>query len=190
MRLATEWHFDEAAVGLIFLAYMVPFIGSSTLTGWFCDKYGAKVVVISSTLLLIPVTVSLGIPDSHVTYWTIIAILILSGTVMAGCQAPVFPEIAAVVSQQNGNSDGKDGLATSYALFNAAYGVGMCVGPILAGYLYSSVGFFWLCFVIAMLYVTCLPLTYFFTGQPGKFIVRRLPSEKVIDDLARNSASR
>lgn len=50
--------------------------------------------------------------------------LIMGGITIAGCQAPVFPEIAQVVAKENGQSDSSDGLARSYSLFNAAYGIG------------------------------------------------------------------
>lgn len=41
----------------------------------------------------------------------------------------------------------------------------MSFGPILAGFLYGTVGFFWLCFTLGMMFVVCIPFSYAFTGQ-------------------------
>lgn len=144
MRLATEWHFDEAAIGLILLAYMVPSIAASAVAGWFCDKYGPKIVALVSIALVTPACIAIGLPDKNTPFWPLLLILIIGGTTMAGCQAPVFPEIAQVVANENKSTSKKDGLARSYGLFNAAYGTGkhqlsfLCVLLfILASYIYT-----------------------------------------------------
>lgn len=124
MRLATEWHFDEAAIGLILLSYMVPSIAASAVAGWFCDKYGPKIVALVSIVLVTPVCIAIGLPDKNTPFWPLVLILIIGGTTMAGCQAPVFPEIARVVANENKSTSKRDGLARSYGLFNAAYGAG------------------------------------------------------------------
>ena len=124
MRLATEWHFDEAACGLILLSFMVPSIVAGAISGWFCDKYGTKIVALISLVLIVPTSMLVTIPNRNTPFWTLIIYFALGGSAMAGCQSTVFPEIADVVSKENGSSTEKDGLATSYALFNAAYGTG------------------------------------------------------------------
>ncbi|KAF7730836.1 Ras- protein Rab-7A [Apophysomyces ossiformis] len=177
MRLAAEWNFDAAASGLILIAYMVPSIASSAFCGWLCDRYGTKIVAIVSLVLVTPACIAIGIPDHRTTFWTLIPALALGGITIAGCQAPVFPEIAQVVAAENKNKNDKDGLARSYAVFNAAYGTGMCVGPLIAGFLYGSVGFFWLCFTLAMMFLCCIPIAYFYTGGTRQLIVRRTASQ-------------
>ncbi|KAI8142460.1 major facilitator superfamily domain-containing protein [Fennellomyces sp. T-0311] len=172
MRLATEWHFDEAACGLILLAFMLPSIASGAISGWFCDKYGTKIVVLISLIVVTPMCFAISIPNKNTPFWPLIIILAIGGAAMAGCQSTVFPEIANVVSNENKSSSEKDGLATSYALFNAAYGTGMCLGPILAGFMYASVGFFWLCATLAIMFIICIPFGYFYTGEGRRLIVR------------------
>lgn len=125
MRLAQEWNFGATGCSLIILAYMVPSIISSGVCGWLCDRYGTKIVAIVSLLLSIPSCILMGVPShAHGSFWPLIPILIVGGITIAGCQAPVFPEIAKVVDEANGNSKSCDGLARSYSLFNAAYGIG------------------------------------------------------------------
>lgn len=186
MQLASEWKFDEAAIGLILIAYMLPAIASGAVSGWLCDRYGTKIVALVSLILVTPACVAIGIPNRNTPFWPLVLLLAIGGMTMAGCQSPIFPEIASVVARENERHKGKkrDGLATSYALFNAAYGagkldftymqfgsahslflLGMSFGPILAGFLYGTVGFFWLCFTLGMMFVVCIPFSYAFTGQ-------------------------
>ncbi|EIE77972.1 hypothetical protein RO3G_02676 [Rhizopus delemar RA 99-880] len=124
MRLAQEWGFDAAGCSLIVLAYMVPSIIASAVCGRLCDIFGTKIVAIVSLFFATPSCILIGIPNRELgSFWALIPGLILGGITIAGCQAPVFPEIAKVVDKENGGSSTSDGLARSYSLFNAAYGV-------------------------------------------------------------------
>lgn len=173
MRLAQEWGFNAAGCSLIVLAYMIPSIIASIVCGWLCDRYGTKIVALVSLLLATPSCLLIGFPcQERGSFWLLVPILIMGGITIAGCQAPVFPEIAKVVDNENGNSNSSDGLARSYSLFNAAYGVGMCVGPLMAGYLYASIGFFWLCTILSTLFFCFIPLAYFFIGDSRKIIIK------------------
>lgn len=49
----------------------------------------------------------------------------------------------------------------------------MCVGPLMAGYLYVSIGFFWLCTVLSALFLTFIPFAYVFIGGDRQLIRRR-----------------
>ena len=62
----------------------------------------------------------------------------------------------------------------------------MCVGPILAGFLYGTIGFFWLCAVLAFMFVFCMPFAYFYTGKSRKFIDR---SQKIKPTITCTSLS-
>ncbi|OAD02497.1 hypothetical protein MUCCIDRAFT_144088, partial [Mucor lusitanicus CBS 277.49] len=180
MRLAQEWGFNAAGCSLIVLAYMIPSIIASIVCGWLCDRYGTKVVALVSLLLATPSCLMIGFPSQERgSFWLLVPILIMGGITIAGCQAPVFPEIAKVVDKENGGSNSSDGLARSYSLFNAAYGVGMCVGPLIAGYLYASIGFFWLCTILSTLFFCFIPLAYFFIGDGRKLIVKNAAAAAV-----------
>ncbi|CAO3583239.1 unnamed protein product [Absidia cylindrospora] len=187
MRFAAEWNFDAADCGLILIAFMVPSVISSGICGYICDRYGGKIVAMVALVLTVPAGVLMGIPTNQSSFWVYIPILAFCGMTMAGCQAPVFPEIARVVELENkSKKNDKDGLAKSYALFNAAYGTGMCVGPIIAGFLYTSVGFFWLCCILSACFIVCIPFVYLYTGGTRDFIIR--PPVKV-DDTSSTTSS-
>lgn len=171
LRLASQWNFDETAIGVSQIAFIIPYILSSAFSGFLCDRYGTKIVALCAAFLLIPTTVCLGIPDHRVTYWAILIVFFVCGCLLASCQTAVYPEIAGVVHQRN-DAGSKDGMAMCYGLYNIAYGVGMSIGPLIAGYIYGALGFFWLCIVLAGLYVVGLPLVFLFTGKSDQLIVR------------------
>ncbi|KAI8889696.1 MFS general substrate transporter [Backusella circina FSU 941] len=109
-----DWHFSATECSFMILAYLVPSIIASYGCGWLCDVYGTKIVALLSLLLATPFCMLIGIPNHS---YSLVPVLIMSGVAFAGCQAPVFPEIAKVVNNENG-------LAKSFSLFNAAFGIG------------------------------------------------------------------
>ncbi|CEG64967.1 hypothetical protein RMATCC62417_01854 [Rhizopus microsporus] len=171
MRLAQEWGFNAAGCSLIVLSYMIPSIIASAVCGKLCDKFGTKIVAIVSLFFATPSCILIGVPSKQTgSFWPLVPVLIMGGITIAGCQAPVFPEIAKVVDKENGNSATCDGLARSYSLFNAAYGVGMCVGPLMAGYMFASIGFFWLCTILSVLFFLFIPFAYLYIGDSRQLI--------------------
>ncbi|OBZ87158.1 putative MFS-type transporter C18.02 [Choanephora cucurbitarum] len=189
MRMAQEWQFNAAGCSLIVLAYMIPSILASVVCGWLCDRLGTKIVALCSLLFATPSCLLIGFPDhERGSFWILVPFLVMGGITIAGCQAPVFPEIAKVVDTSNGHTQSSDGLARSYSLFNAAYGVGMCVGPILGGYLYAWIGFFWLCTLLSGLFLCFIPLAYFFIGDSRALIERnRLNAIDTVKDMEKSS---
>lgn len=55
--------------------------------------------------------------------------------------------------------------------------IGMCVGPLMAGYLYASIGFFWLCTVLCTFFFCFIPLAYFFIGDSRQLIPHNTKKE-------------
>lgn len=53
----------------------------------------------------------------------------------------------------------------------------MCLGPLMAGYLYASIGFFLLCTVLSSLFFLFIPLAYFYIGDGRHLINRKKPIE-------------
>ena len=64
----------------------------------------------------------------------------------------------------------------------------MCVGPILGGYLYAWIGFFWLCTLLSGLFLCFIPLAYFFIGDSRALIERnRLNAIDTVKDMEKSS---
>ncbi|KAF1807020.1 major facilitator superfamily domain-containing protein [Mucor lusitanicus] len=177
VRLSTEWGYNASQIGLVFLAQVIPTFVATPLAGVISDKYGPKVVCFT-TLVVCAITMFLiGIPSNSTAGGIIplIVIFAIQGFTAFAFITPVLPELAYVVDHLNPD-DGDSGQGMSYALFNIAFGLGGLVGPLLGGFLYGRIGFFNMCVVMGAFLAACCPYVFFFTGEPGKFIVR--PQDK------------
>lgn len=119
----------------------------------------------------------LGIPNQASTIAPLIVILVLEGFFGSAVLSPILSEIAAVVALENKEDGESDGFAKSYAVFNIAFAGGMLVGPLMGGYIYSSIGFFWLNIILGLLLVVCIPIVWFWVGVKGKLIQRPAAKE-------------
>lgn len=137
------------------------------------DKYGPKIVVIPTWLLCSVSLLLTGIPNKSTAggIAPLVVLLVIQGFCVAAFLTPVLSEIGYVVQSQNPDG-GDDGQGRSYGLFNVAFALGGIVGPLLGGYLYSAIGFFWLCIVAGCFLLVCAPYVFFFVGERGKLIVR------------------
>ncbi|KAI9471017.1 MAG: major facilitator superfamily domain-containing protein [Benjaminiella poitrasii] len=177
VRLSSEWGYNSTQIGLVFLAQVIPTFVATPLAGYITDKYGPKVVAFT-TLVVCAITMFLiGIPSKSTAGGVapLIVVFAIQGFTAFAFITPVLPEIAHVVQSLNSNN-GDDGQGMSYALFNITFGLGGLVGPLLGGYLYDKIGFFYMCVVMGCFLVICAPYVFKFTGEPGKFIVR--PNER------------
>ncbi|KAG0188712.1 hypothetical protein DFQ28_004497, partial [Apophysomyces sp. BC1034] len=172
VRLSTEFGYNSSQIGLVFLAQVIPTFVATPLAGYFSDKYGPKVVSLSSLLLCIVTVALMGVPNASTPggIAPLIVIFALQGLSAFAFVTPVLPELAYVVQAQNPEG-GDDGQGRSYAFFNMAF----ASGPIIGGYMYAGIGFFWMCITMAVFLLICALPIYFYMGEPGKFIVRQQP---------------
>jgi MFS family permease len=172
LRLAGEWNYNPSQIGLVFLAQAVPGFASGPLTGHLSDKFGAKIVVLVCTMVTAVLCALLGLPNRSTGIAPLIVILVLEGFFCAGVQSPIMSEIAAVVELENKEDGDSDGFAKSYAVFNIALAGGMLVGPLLGGFVYSAIGYFWLNIILTCALAFCIPIIYFWIGAKGGLIQR------------------
>ncbi|KAJ2956909.1 hypothetical protein NQZ79_g7303 [Umbelopsis isabellina] len=184
LRLAAEWDYNPSQIGLISLAQAVPGFAAGPLTGYMADKYGAKIVVLVCTSITTVLCAMLGVPNHSTGVAPLIVILVLEGFFCAGVQSPILSEIAAVVTLENKEDGDSDGFAKSYAVFNIAAAGGMLVGPLLGGFVYSALGYFWLNIILTCALALCLPIIYIWIGAKGGLIQRPLPegAEEATDE--------
>ncbi|OBZ91567.1 putative MFS-type transporter C18.02 [Choanephora cucurbitarum] len=177
VRLSTEWGYNSSQIGLVFLAQVIPTFIATPVSGYLTDKFGPKIVCLT-TLIICSITMLLiGIPNRSTAGGVapLIVIFAIQGFTAFAFMTPVLPEIAYVVQELNAD-DGDSGQAMSYALFNVAFALGGLVGPLLGGFLYDRIGFFYMCVVIGAFLIVCAPYVALFTGERGKWIVR--PQDK------------
>ncbi|KAH8552540.1 major facilitator superfamily domain-containing protein [Umbelopsis sp. PMI_123] len=177
LRLSDEWNYNTSQIGVVFLAQVLPGFISGPLAGHLSDKFGCKIVILPSLVITAAMCMLLGVPNRASTIGPLIVILVLEGFFSSMVLSPVLPEIAAVVALENKEDGESDGFAKSYALFNIALAGGMLIGPIIGGYIYSSIGFFWLNIILGIILLSCIPIVWLWTGVKGKLIVRQ-PSTK------------
>lgn len=177
VRLSTEWGYDSSQIGLIFLAQVIPTFIATPISGIISDKYGPKVVCFTNLLICAITMFLIGIPNSKTAGGIVplIVIFAIQGFTAFAFITPVLSEMAYVVQEQNPDG-GDSGQGMSYALFNIAFALGGIVGPLIGGFMYSSIGFFNMCIVVGCFLLICVPYVFIYTGGKGKFIVR--PQDK------------
>ncbi|ORE06477.1 MFS general substrate transporter [Rhizopus microsporus var. microsporus] len=166
IRLASEWKYTSGQIGLIFIARVIPTFISAPFAGIIADRYGSKVVVCPFWLLSAAAIVLIGIPSKS-TIGGIVPLVVLIATLgfsMVAAMTPVQSEIACIVRSHNEDGKGDNGMSRSYGLFNIAYAVGGIIGPLTSGYLYSVIGFFWLCVIMGCTLLLFAPYVFISIG--------------------------
>jgi MFS family permease len=175
--LSEEWNYNTSQIGVVFLAQVLPGFISGPLAGHFSDKYGARIVILPSLVVTSAMCLILGIPNKLTTIGPLVVILVLEGFFGSAVLSPILSEIAAVVALENKEEGESDGFAKSYAVFNIAFAGGMLIGPLLGGFVYSAIGFFWLNIILGCVLLLCAPVVYFWVGAKGKLIQRKPASQ-------------
>ncbi|KAI8077599.1 major facilitator superfamily domain-containing protein [Thamnidium elegans] len=179
VKLSKEFGLNASQIGLVFLAQMIPTFVSTPLSGWIHDRYGPKIVCITTMPLCALFMILMGTQnqDSPGGVAPLIVLFALQGFTAFAFLTPALPEIAHV-AQIEGGKVGDSGTGRSFSIFNMKYTKIRYIGPLLGGFLYGEIGFFYLCVVMASFLVICIPYIYFFIGEPGKIIDYRGAAKK------------
>ncbi|KAI0735682.1 MFS general substrate transporter [Earliella scabrosa] len=161
LYLQSTYGLSAGAVGLVYLAGVVPSLISNPLSGWLADTRGTTF----STLICIIGTFP---------FWILIFIkgplayfIVMFGCLMffaAALISPVTTEFAAVTHSLPGV-----GYGHSYGAFNVAYGIGSAVGPVIGGQLYDHVSRGWMVlslFDLGMVVLSLIVVICFFGERP------------------------
>ncbi|KAI8332369.1 major facilitator superfamily domain-containing protein [Chlamydoabsidia padenii] len=133
IHLQNVYHSSPSTIGIIFGAMVLPSF-TSPLIGHLSDKVGRK--VITSTGLLMMAMISPLVTLTYPSVYMIIPSLMVFGFSGPVTVTPVLPEMGIIVNDLGGNA-----YAQVYALYNMAYGTGMFLGPVFAGFIMSRYGF-------------------------------------------------
>ncbi|KAJ3112994.1 hypothetical protein HDU96_003917 [Phlyctochytrium bullatum] len=132
LHLEHTFGYDEAKIGAVFLALIIPSVIAGPIGGMIYDRIGARKMLapslFSSAIVLIPIAWGYNI------YWLVCG-LFLIGILFTFGLTPLMPEIA--------NSVPREAYAKGYALFNLAFSLGILVGPSVAAVLYDKLSWFW-----------------------------------------------
>ena len=152
----------------VMCSFLAPFVVSAFVSGWFCDRFGAKIVGLASLILSIPAFIWIGVPNQEIQ--SVIAALSVAGIAIAGITVSVTLVATKILQKiihekpANDNSTPLHLMSTSiiFGIISSTAGIGYYVGLFLSR-LNKKIGFFWLCFILAMLLTTCIPLIVYYS---------------------------
>ncbi|KAL1925759.1 uncharacterized protein VTP21DRAFT_642 [Calcarisporiella thermophila] len=149
--LRQTFHADETTIGFLFIAMIVPTF-LSPLVGYLADRCGRLLVSGIGALCFAVTLFFVPIPPDRSVYLSLIPLL-LCGAASCLMTTPLLPEIGSRVHAMGSGANGR-----VYGLYNMAYSLGMAIGPILAGFLIDTYGFWWEMAVFALVLLAYSPL--------------------------------
>ncbi|KAI9277172.1 major facilitator superfamily domain-containing protein [Phascolomyces articulosus] len=169
IHLANEWDYNPSQIGLVFLAQTLLTCLVTPIGGIAYDRYGGKWIGFSSMVLCSICIALMGIPNRTTAGGTIPLIFTL---VLEGCFSVIFivpsmPEITFSITQlaRDNNKTNDYGHATAYGIYNCCFGIGALCGPLLGGFAFKNLGFFWLCIIVAYIVFLSAPIVLIYTGD-------------------------
>eukprot|EP00026_Physarum_polycephalum_P008089 Phypoly_transcript_08167.p1 GENE.Phypoly_transcript_08167~~Phypoly_transcript_08167.p1 ORF type:complete len:446 (+),score=43.61 Phypoly_transcript_08167:185-1522(+) len=132
--LHDKFRAKSGAIGIVFGAIVIPYIISSSLTGYLTAKINARILMAIGLLWVAGALVgSSYMPNIYLCA----AILGVGGLGLGLIITPTLPELAAVALRRgDNNANGQ-----IYAIFNLVYAFGSVGGPLVAGAVYEFFGF-------------------------------------------------
>ncbi|KAF8203168.1 MFS general substrate transporter [Pholiota molesta] len=159
VHLQRVWGLNSAAVGIVFIAAVVPTLFSSPLSGFLADKYGAEWVTVFALLFAIPWWVILII-EWHLALF--ISTFALEAFFTSGVMSPLTAELADVSRTMEGV-----GYGHVYGALNLVFGIGSALGPVVGGQIFDHLhrGWMVLCLVSTGLLALSLVLAICYIGS-------------------------
>ena len=160
--LAERYNSSPTVLGAVYVVIFLANLSAALPTGYLSDRphLGRKMFAESGVLVMIIFGPLMALPE-NIYLTSLMAMVYGIGYGMG--MTPAVPLLAKFVDEQGGGAYG-----TVYALWNMAYAVGMCVGPMLGGVVYEFAGFFWMNVVFSLILLLFWPALHFF-----------LPSDKM-----------
>ncbi|KAI8145243.1 major facilitator superfamily domain-containing protein [Fennellomyces sp. T-0311] len=165
VHLANEWGLDASKIGLIYFAQVFPSFIASPIAGYIYDCTGAKMISFLTIVCCAAVIALMGIPNTN-TAGGVAPLVVLAGMneFFAGAfYAVTLPETSFAAKALANGSD--SAVARCYGLHNIAYALGHFVGPLLGGYVFDKIGFFWMCIIVACFVLSSAPFALIFLGS-------------------------
>ncbi|KAI8139272.1 major facilitator superfamily domain-containing protein [Fennellomyces sp. T-0311] len=173
-HLGDEFGFDTTQAAMAFMALCIPSIIASPIAGFLYDKDGPRFLCSAAILVCGLSAILMVLPSGARPNGSAVFIVLLSvfGFSNALAYSPMFPEISRAVKSLVGEKEETKGL--SYGLACGSWCLGYLVGPLICSFLYTAIGFRWVCVVIASIMVLIsAPLILIFSGYTKKKQPRR-----------------
>ena len=154
--------YNSQDTSLVFLAFILPSIFLGYVVGWLSGRV-ARFKLIAIGLLTHPFVLPLAC--SPISVKLVIVGGILFGASMSFMGTPVMPDLANIVESLGGAS-----YARVYAILNAAYSIGMILGPVVTTTIAKKSSFMWGMIGFNSMMLVYVPFFYYFMG---KLLVKR-----------------
>ncbi|CAO3656931.1 unnamed protein product [Mucor hiemalis] len=168
-KLSTINTVNEFDQGIIVSTFLLPFAISAYVSGWLCDKFGSKIVGLTCTLLCLPTFIWIGVPNQRIE--SLVTALTLGGAALAGMSVSIVLATTKILQKIIQEKPGNDSSSVSphivsatltFGIISSTASIGYFVGLLLSR-LNHEIGFFWLCFIFAMLLATCTPFMLYYS---------------------------
>lgn len=149
--------------GLIFSTFLIPCSVAAFASGWLCDRFGSRIISLTSVIISIPAFIWIGVPNQKIE--SIVSALVVGGITITSTVVSVVLVATKKLQKITQDSLDKDSTkndylalpTTAYMIIGSTFGVGYLAGSFFSK-LNSSMGFFWFCFILAALLSTCVPI--------------------------------
>ncbi|CEP14268.1 hypothetical protein [Parasitella parasitica] len=150
--------------------FLLPCAIFSFTGGWLCDRFGTKIVGLTSAIVSIPAFIWIGVPNQNIQ--SVVSALVVGGITLSGIAVSAVHTTLNDMQKiliQNQHDKTKlqqqqyqqKHMPATFAIVYLMSGVGLFSGFFLSK-LNDIIGFFWLCFIFSMLLLTCVPLMAYF----------------------------
>ncbi|KAL4929907.1 MFS transporter [Aspergillus undulatus] len=175
VHLRDTFNWGPSPVGATFFALQVPIVFLSPILGWVRDRFGTRYPTMAGWVLLCPLLCCLGIPGSGISWAsgsqkveeaTFIACICGIGLVMPftqGAGALHMRNLVQKLEKESPNIFGPNGgRARCFALISVSFNTGLTLGPALTGWLFGSIGYCYMNFVLASICLAVAVITFIF----------------------------
>ncbi|QSS49191.1 MFS amine transporter [Histoplasma capsulatum var. duboisii H88] len=179
-----KFNWTPSGTGILFLIFSLPCL-FGVLIGKGADRWGSRVFGTFGFILAGPSLILLRLVQHNTTGQQIIlgALLVLVGLAITVVQVITMTEISHAVDELEERDpvlfSGPGAMGQGYALYNMAFAAGQLLGPIIGGFVITSVGWAGMNLALGLIcFASAVPMAIFcggtITSQKGKLKVRDL----------------
>ncbi|KAI9255136.1 major facilitator superfamily domain-containing protein [Phascolomyces articulosus] len=186
IHLKNEWGYNATQIGLITLAFGIPPFFSMPLSGYLYDRFGPRILCSIVLLLSGIVQPCMGIPSSHGggNIASLVVMVVCSSFTLDMALAPVSTEFSNCIDdlfnnysnnkkqknntqkQEEDDEEEEEGyFGRGYGILHSAFCLGEFLGPLMGGYIFRSIGFYWLCITVGIILIVSSPFPFLFLGN-------------------------
>lgn len=155
---------------IVLSTFLLPCAVSGIVNGWLCDRFGTKIVGLTSIIISIPAFIWIGVPNQNIQ--SVVSALVVGGITLSGLAvSAIYTTIKTMQkillqqhyenTKQQQQQYQQQQMPATFATIYLISGVGLFLGFFLSK-LNDIISFFWLCFIFSMLLLTCVPLMAYF----------------------------